>query len=144
MEVVETITAKETKVTQLEIVEENSKIWKKYLEAKDAKGMRNFYSKNPIFLPTFSSELITTPEGVEKYFTHFFEINPKVTFQKTSAFYFTSENSYMQSGMYDFEVDGPNGTRVVKHARLTFDFIKEKGMWKILGHHSSALPEKNH
>ena len=140
----ETIETTEAKKTQLEIVEKNSQNWAKLLEIKDPQKMAEFYVENPLFLPTFSDKLVKDNMGVKNYFAHFFEQNPKVTFGE-DGFHFTSENSYTQVGMYDFEVDGSDNRRTVVHARFTFDFVKnDQEKWKILSHHSSVKPQVVH
>ena len=130
----------ENKKTPEEIVESNSLTWKNVLESKDLEKIVGLYSSKKVsFLPTFSDQLITDLKGVEGYFAHFFEQNPKVTFEE-NGFNFSSENSYTHVGMYAFEVNA-KGARKVVHARFTYDWVKENGEWKIVHHHSSVLPD---
>ena len=133
----------ENKKTPEEIVESNSLTWKNVLESKDLEKIVGLYSSKKVsFLPTFSDQLITDLKGVEGYFAHFFEQNPKVTFEENDLTFF-SENFYTLTGMYSFEVDA-KGARNIVHARFTYCWAKEDGVWKIVHHHSSELPKKNH
>ncbi len=119
---------------------ENFSDWNQALTEKDSNLMANFYSEKATFLPTVSGEFKKGQTGAKEYFDHFLEKNP---FGKIieSEVQMLGENSYLHSGMYDFEL-GPQEERQTVSARFSFVWEKNNaGEWKIIHHHSSIKPE---
>jgi len=125
-----------------EIARENFSRWNNELQTKDSKSVSSLYSTDASFLPTVSGEFKKGQNGAGEYFEHFLEKNPngEIVDEMVQAL---SPNSYVHSGMYNFEVDGENGGRKVVEARFTFVWQKDSsGEWKIIHHHSSMRPER--
>lgn len=124
----------------LEIARENFQKWNEALQTRDAKRVAELYTADATFLPTMSPDFKSGQQDAEDYFEHFLLKNPfgKIVKEKVQAI---DENSYLHSGLYDFEV-GQKDNREILEARLTFVWQKDKnGQWKILHHHSSIKPK---
>ncbi len=122
-----------------EIAQENFKVWAESLKTKDPKKVAELYSDDATFLPTVSGEFKHGQEEAEGYFQHFLEKNPegKIVAETIQPL---GENVYLQSGLYNFQVD-KNGSRGVVEARFSFVWKKESDeKWKITHHHSSVRP----
>jgi hypothetical protein len=77
-----------------------------------------------------------TPEKIEDYFATFCQLKPQGTILE--SFVQIGANLCKDSGIYEFEM-GATGAQV--KARYTFIYKYEDGQWKIVHHHSSAMPE---
>lgn len=127
------------------IAAQNFAMWNSALLSKKPKQVAEFYSSNATFLPTVSDEFKHGQEGAERYFEHFLEINPagKVLENKIQSL---GKDSYLHSGMYNFEVDNKDAEssdkRKIIEARFTFVWKKNPdGKWLIVHHHSSIKPK---
>lgn len=129
-----------TIATPLEsVARQNFERWNAALLAKDAKKVADLYTNDATFLPTVSPDFKKGQEGAEAYFRHFLEKDPKGAVVE-EAVQPTSPDSYLHSGMYDFEI-GPKEKRETVKARFTFLWKKDAdGQWKIAHHHSSQVP----
>lgn len=124
----------------LEIAHENFKTWNDALQTKDPKKVAELYSDDSTFLPTMSGDFKFGKDGAENYFEHFLLKDP-IGIIKDEKIQEAGPNSYLHSGMYDFEV-GPADKREIAEARFTYLWQKDKdGKWKILHHHSSVKPK---
>lgn len=124
-----------------EIAEQNFTLWNNALGTKKPKKMAEFYADNATFLPTVSGEFKKGKLGAEEYFHHFLEKDPrgKIVEEEIQPL---GENYYLHSGMYNFEINSPEGGRQIIEARFTFVWQKNKdGKWEILHHHSSMKPK---
>ena len=123
------------------IAKQNFKTWSESLTTKDPKAVVGLYTEDATFLPTVSGEFKKGQGGAEEYFHHFLEKDPKgeVVEEEVQSL---GENCYLHSGMYNFEVNSPEGGRQTVEARFSFVWKKnEEGEWKILHHHSSVRPK---
>lgn len=97
-------------------------------------------------MPTLNPELKKGKDGAKEYFHHFLEKNPegKIIEDMIQEVSFDESGetiSFIHSGLYNFEVGGPDQREVVA-ARFTFVYAKNKdGHWEILHHHSSLVPK---
>ena len=122
-----------------EIASKNFVLWTEALQTKDPQKVAELYASDNTFLPTMSAEFKRGRSGAEEYFGHFLKKNPEGEIKKEEI-QPLGENTYLHSGMYDFEVD-KNGGRDVVEARFSFVWKKEDGKWKIIHHHSSVKPQ---
>jgi len=123
------------------IAKQNFKTWSESLTTKNPKTVAGLYTEDATFLPTVSSEFKKGQGGAEEYFHHFLEKDPKGEVVEEEV-QFLGENCYLHSGMYNFEVNSPEGGRQIVEARFSFVWQKnERGEWKILHHHSSVRPK---
>ncbi len=114
--------------------------WSDSLKTGDAKKVAALYAETATFLPTVNGEFKKGPSQAEEYFHHFLEKNPMGTIVEDEV-QTLSENCYLHSGMYNFEV-GPEEKREIVEARFSFVWEKdENGQWKIIHHHSSVRPK---
>jgi len=123
------------------IAKQNFKTWSESLTTKNPKAVAGLYTEDATFLPTVSGEFKKGQGGAEEYFHHFLEKDPKgeVVEEEVQSL---GENCYLHSGMYNFEVNAPEGGRQTVEARFSFVWQKNKsGDWKILHHHSSVKPK---
>jgi len=118
---------------------ENFYKWNESLKTGNANLVANLYTKDATFLPTMSPDFKVGIDGAREYFTHFLQKKPigKVIYDKVQVL---GPNSYLHSGMYNFEV-GPDNNRQILEARFTFIWVQNnQGEWKIAHHHSSVKP----
>lgn len=121
------------------IAKENFARWNDALRTLDPDTVAALYTENATFLPTLSPDFKRGIPGAREYFIHFLEKHPIGTIVE-SAVQSLSEDAYLHSGLYDFEVDAEEGGRTVVHARFTYFWVREGEEWKIVHHHSSLLP----
>lgn len=128
------------KMEMQEIAHNNFDLWAKALLTKDPKKVAELYSQDSTFHPTVSGKFKKGSFGAEEYFEHFLAKNPegKITEEKVHSL---GSDSYLHSGLYDFEVDNSEGRENV-NARFSFVWRKDpSGQWKIIHHHSSVKPQ---
>jgi len=122
------------------IAQANFKRWNDALESKDYEKVASLYSSTDLsFLPTVSADFIQSTPEAEAYFVEFLKKLPSgtITADKVQSF---SDEAYLHSGMYTFLV-GPAEDRKPVQARFSYVWRKIAGDWKIVHHHSSALPK---
>ena len=113
--------------------------WNNALQTRNARKVAELYLEDSTFHPTMSGDFKSEQKGAEDYFEHFLLKNPfgNIVKDKVQPL---GENSYVHSGLYDFEM-GHVDNREVANARFTYVWQKdESGEWKILHHHSSLKP----
>ena len=119
--------------------QENFKRWNDALQSKDYEKVASLYSSTDLsFLPTVSDEFIRDTTATKQYFVEFLKKHPvgTLTSDKVQSF---GKDSYLHTGMYTFMV-GPAENRTPVNARFSYMWRKISGAWKIVHHHSSALP----
>ena len=102
--------------------------------------MVDLYAQNAVLQPTVSNQVRATPAAIKDYFEHFLPMKPvgQINYREIRQL---GSNVAMDSGVYTFALTEASGeTREVK-ARYTFVYEQVGGQWKILNHHSSAMPE---
>lgn len=124
-----------------DLARRNFDLWNDALQSKNPRKVAEMYADDAAFLPTMSPELKHGVTGAEEYFEHFLKKNPFGKIREGALVQLEGDKFYSHSGMYDFEVDGPNGNRVAVAARFIFNWRQEDdGRWKISAHHSSVIP----
>lgn len=98
------------------------------------------YAKNAVLQPTVSNEVRTTSAAIKDYFEHFLPLKPKGVINSREI-RVLDENTALDAGVYTFSLVKA-GKSVKVQARYTFLYEKVDGDWKIMDHHSSAMPEK--
>ncbi len=133
-------TAEKGEPTVEQIAHENFARWNKTLLTLEADQVANLYTEEATFLPTVSGEFKKGQTGAAEYFKHFLEKNPTGEVIE-EAIQELSDNCYLHSGHYNFEV-GPADKREMVEARFSFVWVKDdRGEWKIAHHHSSQKPK---
>lgn len=115
--------------------------WNAALATGDAAQVAKLYAPHGVLLPTVSNQVRATPAAITDYFVHFLELKPKGTINYREI-RVLDKNTAIDNGVYTFAVerDGQPGT---VQARYSFVYEKIGGTWKIMSHHSSAMPEKS-
>ncbi|WP_210585074.1 SgcJ/EcaC family oxidoreductase [Streptomyces sp. GESEQ-35] len=116
--------------------------WNAALETGDPETVADLYAKDAVLLPTVSNKIRTDRAGIVDYFEHFLANKPAGK-KVTSVVKVLDDNSAIDTGAYDFTLTDPEtGEQRVVEARYTYEYEKQRnGEWKIVNHHSSAMPE---
>ncbi|NEB00514.1 SgcJ/EcaC family oxidoreductase [Streptomyces sp. SID13726] len=116
--------------------------WNAALQTGDPKKVANLYAKDAVLLPTVSNKIRTNHAQIVDYFEHFLQNKP-VGKKVTTIVNVLDSNSAIDTGVYKFTLTDPKtGDKRVVEARYTYEYEKQKnGQWKIVNHHSSAMPE---
>ena len=114
--------------------------WNTALQTGNAQAVVDLYSPNAVLQPTVSNEVRTTPAQIKNYFDHFQPMKPvgQINYREIRQL---GTNVAMDSGVYTFTLTEAAGTKRQVQARYTFVYEQVGGQWKILNHHSSAMPE---
>ncbi|MEU9266295.1 SgcJ/EcaC family oxidoreductase [Streptomyces sp. NPDC048251] len=115
--------------------------WNAALRTGDAEIVADRYAKDAVLLPTVSNKVRTDRAGIVDYFEHFLQNKPVGKKVRTIVNVLDS-NSAIDTGVYAFTLtDHDTGEKRVVEARYTYEYEKRDGVWKIVNHHSSAMPE---
>ena len=109
--------------------------WNQALQTGDPKNVAALYETNGILLPTVSNQVRHNPMEIEDYFVHFCAKGPKGKIDEANVRIFG--DIAINSGVYTFTF--ADGSAV--QARFTFVYRSNGQEWKIIEHHSSAMPE---
>jgi uncharacterized protein (TIGR02246 family) len=110
--------------------------WNASLKTGDADRVTANYAPNGVLLATVANEPLSTPADIRGYFVKFLEGKPQGTINK--RFVTVGCNTAKDVGTYTFAFK--DGTQV--SARYTYVYEFTGGQWKIIHHHSSAMPNK--
>ncbi|MGZ9706620.1 SgcJ/EcaC family oxidoreductase [Pseudomonas sp. GNP013] len=114
--------------------------WNSALQTGDAKSVVKLYAPDAVLQPTVSNQVRTTPDQIRDYFDHFLALKPvgQINYREIRQL---GSNVAMDSGVYTFTLTEASGSKRQVQARYTFVYEQVEGEWKILNHHSSAMPE---
>lgn len=114
--------------------------WNNALKTGDAQSVTALYAPNAVLQPTVSNQVRSTPAEIKDYFDHFLPMKPvgQINYREIRQL---GSNVAMDSGVYTFTLTEPTGKTKHVQARYTFVYEQIDGQWKILNHHSSAMPE---
>ena len=109
--------------------------WNSALQTGEPKNVAALYETNGILLPTVSNQVRHNHAEIEDYFVHFLAKGPQGKIDEANVR--TFGDVAINSGVYTFTFkDG-----AVVQARYTFVYRWNGQEWKIIEHHSSAMPE---
>ena len=109
--------------------------WNAALQTGEPKKVTELYDHNAILLPTVSNKVRHNHEEIEDYFVHFLAKGPQGEIDEANVRIFG--DLAINSGVYTFTFkDGS-----VVQARYTYVYQSKGQEWKIIEHHSSAMPE---
>ncbi|MFF5185424.1 SgcJ/EcaC family oxidoreductase [Streptomyces sp. NPDC000345] len=115
--------------------------WNAALRTGDAEAVADRYAKDAVLLPTVSNKVRTDRAGIVDYFAHFLRNKP-VGKKTETHINVLDADSAIDTGVYEFTLtDHDTGEKRVVEARYTYEYEKRGGAWKIVNHHSSAMPE---
>jgi uncharacterized protein (TIGR02246 family) len=113
--------------------------WNLALASLDPDRVARHYWQDAVLLPTLSNTARNTPATVREYFAHFLEKHPRGRIDTHTLH--LSCNLVIDMGTYTFALMDGAGRTSELTARYTFVYAYRGGAWKILHHHSSAMPE---
>ena len=114
--------------------------WNSALKTGNSQTVVDLYAPNAVLQPTVSNQVRTTPAEIKDYFDHFLPMKPagQINYREIHQL---GANVAMDSGVYTFTLTDASGKTRQVQARYTFVYEQVNGQWKILNHHSSAMPE---
>jgi len=109
--------------------------WNDALQTRDPQQVTDLYASNAILLPTISNQVRHNHEELTDYFEQFLARGPKGTLKEQNIRIF--DELAMNSGVYEFSFDDG----AIVSARYSYVYQLINNEWKIIEHHSSAMPE---
>ncbi|OFA03659.1 SgcJ/EcaC family oxidoreductase [Duganella sp. HH101] len=113
--------------------------WNAALASGDAEQVTRLYAPDGVLEPTVSNEVRSTPAGIKDYFVKFLKMQPAGTINYRQI-RLLGADAALDTGVYTFKLTKDGKPQQVQ-ARYTYVYKKVDGAWKILNHHSSAMPE---
>lgn len=111
--------------------------WNAALASGDPDQVAALYAEDAILLPTVANRVCTDRAAIKDYFYNkFMKMQPHGEIEESHVRVY--DNIAMHSGVYLFALQ-TEGRSV--RARFTFVYRLDDGVWKIIEHHSSAMPE---
>ena len=98
--------------------------------------MTALYAENAILLPTVSNRVRHNHAEIRDYFVSFLAKQPQGVIDEANV-RFLADDLVINSGVYTFTFG--NGDQV--SARFTYLYRHVDNEWRIIEHHSSAMPE---
>jgi uncharacterized protein (TIGR02246 family) len=111
-------------------------IWNRALATCDPDQVTALYAADAVLLPTVSNQVRHNHAEIRDYFVNFLAKKPQGEIDEANT-RVLSENLASNSGVYTFTFG--DGTQVT--ARFSYLYKHINGEWKIIEHHSSAMPE---
>ena len=114
--------------------------WNKALQTGNSTTVASLYAPDAVLQPTVSNKVRATPAEIKDYFDKFLALKPvgQINYREIRQL---GTNVAMDSGVYTFTLTEANGKIRHVQARYTFVYEQVGDQWKILNHHSSAMPE---
>lgn len=109
--------------------------WNQALQTGNPDNVVNCYADNAILLPTVSNQVRHNHAEIRDYFVQFCAKNPVGSIDEANTRSFDS--LAINSGVYTFKFADGNQVQ----ARYSFVYQRIDNAWKIIEHHSSAMPE---
>jgi uncharacterized protein (TIGR02246 family) len=113
--------------------------WNLALATLDPAKVTARYWPNAVLLPTVSNTPRTNPALIQDYFEHFLQKHPRGYIESRTVD--VGCNLAVDMGTYTFSLMDDSGRVNEVHARYTYVYEARDGQWKIIHHHSSAMPE---
>jgi uncharacterized protein (TIGR02246 family) len=113
--------------------------WNLALASLNPDKVAQRYWQDAVLLPTLSNTPRTTPTMVREYFEHFLQQHPRGRIDTRNLR--LGCNLVVDMGTYTFALMDDEGHTSDVAGRYTFVYEYRGGAWKILHHHSSAMPD---
>lgn len=110
--------------------------WNDALATGNPDAVTTLYAEDAILLPTVSNQVRHNHEEIRDYFVNFLAKKPKGVIDEANI-RFLADDLAINSGVYTFTF----GDQSQVTARYTYLYRRIDGDWKIVEHHSSAMPE---
>ena len=113
--------------------------WAEYFNNGNLERLLDMYHEEATLLPTFSPNLLSTPEQIEEYFVRAIEHQASVENDDGKTIKNKlSENIYLMTGFYIFYFNNDRKREVKSRFTFLIDLSTEK---PIQHHHSSQISE---
>lgn len=113
--------------------------WNAALATGEPAKVAALYAPDGVLQPTVSNWMRQGRDEVQDYFVKFLQLDPKGVINARDI-RVIDEDTAMDAGIYTFTLTEGGQSRQVQ-ARYTYVYEKLDGQWKIVLHHSSAMPE---
>ncbi|MDA9798527.1 SgcJ/EcaC family oxidoreductase [Luminiphilus sp.] len=110
--------------------------WNTALSTLNPDTVTELYADNAVLLPTVSNQVRHNHEEIKDYFVGFLQKSPQGVVDEFNV-NILSDTHATNSGVYTFTFG--DGSKV--SARFSYLYVASDDGWKILQHHSSAMPE---
>ena len=110
--------------------------WNTALSTLNPDTVTALYADNAVLLPTVSNQVRHNHEEIRDYFVGFLQKSPQGVIDEFNV-NILSDTHVTNSGIYTFTFG--DGSKV--SARFSYLYVASDDGWKILQHHSSAMPE---
>ena len=110
--------------------------WNAALATGNPDTVTALYAENAILLPTVSNRVRHNHAEIRDYFVSFLAKRPQGVIDEANV-RFLADDLVINSGVYTFTFG--NGDQV--SARFTYLYRHVDDEWRIIEHHSSAMPE---
>ena len=111
--------------------------WAKYFNNGNLERLLDMYHIEATLLPTFSSNLLSTPEQIKEYFVRTIENQASVEIDNGRTIKKKlSENMYLMTGLYIFYLDNDRKREFKSQFTFLIDLTTER---PIQHHHSSQI-----
>lgn len=114
--------------------------WNSSLSTKDPEKVAANYASDAVLLATVSNKPRTNTEEIKGYFVDFLKKEPQGKIDTRTIR--LGCNTASDVGTYTFDLKDADGKVAKVAARYSFVYEFRDGEWKIVHHHSSAMPEK--
>jgi len=110
--------------------------WNGALVTLDPDTVTAMYAADAVLLPTVSNQVRHNHGEIRDYFVNFLQKAPQGVINESNV-HILSDSHATNSGVYTFTFG--DGSAVT--ARFSYLYVATEAGWKILQHHSSAMPE---
>lgn len=97
------------------------------------------YAKDGVLWGTLSPTVRSDPAALKAYFVGAFQALPKATVKFGDQLIRVYGDTAVNTGYYTFSYTKDGETKSIP-ARYSFTYVKDGNDWKIVDHHSSAMP----
>lgn len=116
-----------------------TKAWENAANICDASAIAALYADGAVLWGTTRTSLITTPQGIHDYFANSCKALPGIKVQFGDQAIRVYGDMAVNSGTYTWSFTKDGASRSLP-ARYSFTYVRQKGRWMIVDHHSSTLP----
>src|SRR5215813_12863455 len=122
-----------------EVVAAAGQKWATVFAENNPDAMLPFYAKDAVLWGTLSPTIRSDPAALKAYFVGAFQALPKATVKFGDQLIRVYGNTAVNSGYYTFSYTKDGETKSIP-ARYSLTYVKDGNDWKIVDHHSSAVP----
>lgn len=114
--------------------------WAQALGEDDPEKVLPLYADDAVLWGTLSPALRSTHAALRDYFVTAFKVLPGLKVGFGEQLIRVYGNAAINTGYYTFSYLKDGETKILP-ARYSFVYVKTRGRWLIVDHHSSAMPE---